>query len=90
MARKPPNFQWFGYSDEQLRLLDRIDFYGNNIWARNSQTEAVMTGILDDCAAANLGIGEIVGAMRSIGYEADALHMLERWESKRTTGRFGK
>lgn len=33
---------------------------------------------------------EARSTMASIGYEKDALHELDRWESKRTTGKFGK
>jgi hypothetical protein len=42
MARRPPNVSWLGFSYEQARLLNYIDFIGNNGWAPNSQTEAVM------------------------------------------------
>ena len=28
-------------------------------------------------------------AMASVGYGKDALHQIDRWESKRTTGHFG-
>ncbi|MCA0347096.1 MAG: hypothetical protein LCH31_08760 [Actinobacteria bacterium] len=90
MARKPKNFQWLGFTDEQIELLDFVDFIGNNGWARNSQTEEVMPSLLKDCANAELSIGRITEAMKSIGYTRDSLHMLSRWESKRTTGKFGK
>ncbi|GAB2562808.1 hypothetical protein [Leucobacter ruminantium] len=90
MALKPPNFQWLGFTEEQIELLDFTDFIGNNGWARNSQTEEVMPNHLNDCAEANLGIDRIVEAMKAIGYTRDDLHMLRRWESKRTTGKFGK
>lgn len=90
MTRKPANFEWLGYNDEQIELLDMIDFLGNNGWARNSQSESLMPSMLDDCEAAHLPLERILTAMRSIGYTDDALHMLERWESKRTTGFFGR
>jgi len=41
MARKPANFQWIGYSDKQVELLDLLDHVGNNAWARNSPTESL-------------------------------------------------
>lgn len=90
MARKPKSFQWVGYTADQVKELDFIDFIGNNGWARNSQTDAVMTSVLGKCEQIGLGIEQIIAAMRSIGYSTSALHMLERWESKRTTGKFGR
>lgn len=90
MALKPANFQWLGYNTEQIELLDFIDFIGNNGWSRNGQTDAIMTSTLDDCADAGLTIKAVIEAMRGIGYSRDALHQLERWESKRTTGKFGR
>ena len=90
MANKPDNFQWLSYTDEQIKLLDFIDHLGNNGWARNSQTDEIMTKVLSESSEAQLGINQIIEAMRSIGYSRDALHMLTRWESKRTTGKFGR
>lgn len=90
MAKKPNNFQWLGFTDEQIRLLDFIDHFGNNSWTRNAQTEKLMPKILSDCADAGLNVDQVIEAMRSIGYDDRALHMLTRWESKRTTGKFGK
>jgi hypothetical protein len=49
-----------------------------------------MAAVLADCEAANLDVHRIKDAMASIGYEGLALHELDRWESKRTTGRFGR
>ena len=88
MAKKEPNVEWFGMDAEQSRLLDQLDFIGNNGWGRNSQTEALMPGLLGDCAEAGLSIDDVVQAMATIGYGKGALHQLRRWESKRTTGRF--
>lgn len=88
MAKKPKNFQWIGFTPEQVHLLDFIDFIGNNGWARNSQTDAIMTSTLADCQAAGLSIDSVKQAMRSIGYHDHALKQLDRWERKRTTGRF--
>jgi hypothetical protein len=90
MARKPNNVSWFGFNDVQGKLLDRIDFYGNNGWARNSQSDALMPIILTEVADAGMTIEQVTQAMASIGYSWRALHQLERWESKRLTGRFGK
>lgn len=90
MARRPHNVSWVGFTDEQVELLDFLDHLGNNGWDRNGQSEALMPGVLADFEAAGMTIGQIVEAMRSIGYSPAALHQLERWESKRTTGRFGR
>ena len=49
-----------------------------------------MPSLLADFEATALTIEQIKGAMASVGYEPAALHQLERWESKRTTGRFGR
>lgn len=90
LARKPANLSWFGFDEELSGLLDFIDHLGNNGWARNSQTEAIMPNLLGECAEKGLPIDRIKEAMKSIGYGKHALHELERWESKRTTGRFGR
>ena len=49
-----------------------------------------MANLLGECAEKGLPIGRIKQAMQSIGYGKHALHELDRWESKRTTGRFGR
>ncbi|MEU4455271.1 hypothetical protein AB0F44_28335 [Nocardioides sp. NPDC023903] len=90
MAKRPKNFTWIGFTAEQVKQLDFLDFIGNNGWARNSQTDALMPGILQEFADEGIGIERIKQAMAAIGYERAALHELDRWESKRTTGRFGK
>jgi len=46
VARKPPNFTWLGFTEEQVGLLTYLDFAGNNAWSRNSYTEEVMPGLL--------------------------------------------
>jgi len=90
MARKPKNFQWLGFSEQQTRKLDFLDHLGNNGWARNSQTEALMPGLLGEFADEGVSIAQVKEAMRAIGYEKHSLHELDRWESKRTTGKFGR
>jgi len=49
-----------------------------------------MPKVLADCEAAELSVDRIKTAMASVGYGREALHQLDRWESKRTTGRFGR
>lgn len=88
MAKKPPNLEWHGFTEEQRELLDFIDFVRNNGWSRNSQTEIVMPKTLAECEAAGLTLTQFKQAMAMIGYSIDSLHQLDRWESKRTTGRF--
>lgn len=90
MAQKPANFQWLGFTKEETRLLDFIDHLGNNGWDRNSQTEEVMPSVLTDCAKIGLSVPRIKAAMESIGYDKRTTHELDRWESKRTTGKFGR
>jgi hypothetical protein len=92
VARKPPNVSWQGqgFTQQQAELLDHLDFYGNNGWGRNSQTEALMPILLGDLQQAGLSLVQVKEAMASIGYGNHALHQLDRWESKRTTGKFGR
>ncbi len=90
MARKPENFQWLGFTDEELEQLDFFDYIGNNGWAPNSQTEELMPVVLKEWAESGRTLAELLEAMTAIGYDRHALHQLERWESKRTTGRFGR
>jgi hypothetical protein len=90
MARRTCNVSWVGFTEEQVVLLELIDHLGNNGWARNSQTDEVMAAVLADCEAAKLDVHRVKDAMASIGYERSALHELDRWEFKRTTGRFGR
>jgi hypothetical protein len=89
---KPPNVSWQGrgFTQDQAELLDRLDFYGNNGWSRTPQTEALMPGLLGDLEQAGLSWERVKEAMTSIGYSKHALHQLDRWESKRTTGKFGR
>lgn len=90
MANKPANVSWLGFTAEQGRLLDYLDFIGNNGWARNSQTELVMPKLLAQFEEQGVALDRVQQAMRSIGYDRHDLHMLERWERKRTTGKFGR
>lgn len=90
MTRKPPNVSWLGFTKRRAELLDFLDHLGNNGWARNSQTEALMPKQLGDLEQADLPLVQVKEAMASIGYGKQALHELDRWESKRTTGKFGR
>lgn len=47
-GEEPRNVQWLGFTDEQSGLLDFVDHLGNNGWARNSQSDAIMTKMLGD------------------------------------------
>jgi hypothetical protein len=87
---KPANFEWLGFTEEQIKLLDFLDFVGNNAWSRNGQTESLMPTLMGNLSAAYLTMDQIKEAMRAVGYSRDALHQLDRWETKRTTGRFGR
>jgi hypothetical protein len=90
VTRKPPNVSWLGFTKRQAELLDFLDHLGNNGWARNRQTEALMPKLLGDLEQAGLPLVQVKEAMASIGYGKQALHELDRWESKRTTGKFGR
>jgi len=90
VALKPPNFTWLGFTKEQVGLLSFLDHLGNNAWDRNGQTEGLMPGLLGRFEQAGVSLAQIKEAMAAIGYSKDALHQLDRWESKRTTGRFGR
>ena len=68
----------------------QIMLHCNNGWDRNGQTDGMMPKVLEDCWAAGLTMQQVQQAMGSTGYSRQALHQLDRWESKRTTGKFGK
>jgi hypothetical protein len=89
MANVPADFAWNGFTPEQNQLLQLLDHLGKNGWARNSQTEEVMPKLMQNFADSGVGLTQIKAAMAEIGYDSHALHELDRWESKRTTGRFG-
>ena len=90
MSWKPPNFSWPGVTWKQAELLDFLDHLGKNGWARNGQSEALVPTLLADLEQAGLPFVQVKEATASIGYHGDTLHQLERWESKRTTGKFGR
>lgn len=90
MARKPSNVEWVGFSAQQIDLLNRLDFYGNNASARTSQLNVLMPILLRECEEAALTLEVMKPALAAVGYGRHALHQLERWESKRQTGVFGR
>lgn len=90
MTRKPSNVSWLGFDDQQRRILDTLDQIGNNGWDSNGQTDEMMPALLARAAASDLPLHRIKEAMGSVGYTRADLHQLDRWESKRLTGRFGK
>jgi hypothetical protein len=49
-----------------------------------------MPTLLGDLEEAGVPMARVKEAMESIGYGRNALHQLDRWEAKRTTGRFGR
>lgn len=89
MTRRPTDYFWQGFTPEQAERLDFLDHLGNNDWARNPQSEEIMPQLMGDLYKLGLNMDHVKVAMKSIGYDKDALSQLERWESKRTTGKFG-
>ena len=90
MAKKPDKFWWLEYSKEQNYLLEQIDFYGNNGWDSNGQADTLMPILMGKCRDAGLTVRQIRDAMELIGYDHRTTHQLQRWENKRTTGKFGR
>ncbi len=90
MTPPPGNLSWIGFTEEQHDLLESLHFIGNNGWDRNGQTDEMMPRLLDRAAAENLSLARIKEAMSAVGHTRAELHQLDRWESKRTTGRFGR
>jgi hypothetical protein len=90
MAQRPADFTWNGFTPEQVELLAFLDHLGNNGWARNSQTDVAMPKLMQQFADSGVGLVRIKEAMAEIGYDKHGLHQLDRWESRRTTGRFGR
>ena len=80
---------WVGFTGEQIELLELLDHVGNNGWDRNGQTDELMPSLLGELRSLGVPIERVKQAMSSIGYDRRTLRQLDRWESKRTTGRFG-
>lgn len=81
---------WEGFTPEQADLLDDLDVCGNNEWDRIAYTETRLPTLLYDLAETGLTLAQVKAAMASIGYGKNALHQLDRWDSKRRTGKFGR
>ena len=71
---------WEGFTPEQADLLDD----------RIAYTETRLPTLLYDLAETGLTLAQVKAAMASIGYGKNALHQLDRWDSKRRTGKFGR
>ena len=87
---RPSSVLWLGFTEEQASVLDLIDLVGHNGWNRNGQIEYLMPQLLAHALGVGLTVDRVKEAMRTVGYDPDALDMLDRWESKRTTGSFGR
>lgn len=87
---KPVGESWTGFTEEQAELLDTLDYVGNNGWDRNGQTDELMPNLLAQFEEAGLSMTDVKSAMRRIGYDDRTLRQLDRWESKRRTGKFGR
>ncbi|MDJ0336558.1 hypothetical protein QMG83_15120 [Salinibacterium sp. G-O1] len=90
MTPPPANLSWIGFTKEQHDLLETLHFIGNNGWDRNGQTDEMMPKLLESAASESLSLPRIKEAMSAVGHSREELHQLDRWESKRTTGKFGR
>ena len=90
MALRPPNFTWLGFTPDEVRQLEFLDHLGNNGCDRNGQTDEIMPKVMQGFADSGVTLGRVKAAMAAVGYDRADLHQLDRWESKRTTGRFGR
>ena len=90
MAPPPADLFWIGFTQEQHEVLETLHLIGNNGWDRNGQSDEMMPRLLAQAAAADLSLARIREAMAAVGHSRNELHQLDRWESKRTTGRFGR
>lgn len=88
MARRPPNFEWLGFSEEQLGDLEFLDFLGNNGLSQLPDRREHAKFILE--LDRSTGHELVKQCMADIGYGRHALQMLDRWYSKGTTGKFGR
>lgn len=57
---------------------------------RVTASRSLLPDLMGTVNAAGLALPQSVDAMAAIGYSKESLHQLERWESKRTTGAFGR
>jgi hypothetical protein len=90
MTTPPADLSWIGFTNQQRDLLETLHFIGNNGWDRNGQSDEMMPRLLEQAAAADLSLARIKEAMAAVGHSRNELHQLDRWESKRTTGKFGR
>ncbi|MFF9564747.1 hypothetical protein ACF1AJ_15490 [Leifsonia sp. NPDC014704] len=90
MTPPPAHVSWIGFTKDQHELLESLHFIGNNGWDRNGQADEMMPRLLERAAAEGLSLARIKEAMSAVGHSQAELHQLERWESRRTTGRFGR
>lgn len=90
MARKPVNVTLDRVHARAGRARSSSNHVGNSGWARNSQTEVRMPGLLRDLHDEGVAFERVRDAMGSLGYDKDDRHELDRWESMWTTGTFGR
>jgi len=90
MTPPPESRCWIGFTKDQHDLLVSLHLIGNNGWDRNGQTDAMMPVVLERAVTQDLSLARIEEAMLAVGHSRQVLHQLDRWESKRTTGKFGR
>ena len=90
MARRPASFTWLGFTPEQVELLESSTTSETTAGRGTAKTGAVMPKLMQEFADSGVELVRIKETMAAIGYGKHALHELDRWESKCTTGRFGR
>jgi hypothetical protein len=84
VPRKPVDFEWLGYTAQQIRILNGLDRLGDHDWVSDLRNQEAMPRMMRMLQATGLTITSTREAMRAIGYGKNALLQLDRWESERT------
>lgn len=85
MTRKPSNFQWLGFTRDELVDLDFLDLIGTHGWAPGPLTLDVMPALVLDLDR-TVGLTRAKQCMADIGYTEENLQMLDRWFVRATKG----
>jgi hypothetical protein len=80
---------WLGSPRSKQDCSTSSGLVGHNEWKRNGQAEELVPQLLAHALKIGLTLAQVKEAMRTVGYNPNALDNLDRWESKRTTGTCG-